>query len=77
VEFLWHSGDWQNDDWILISTDDDGSDGWGTTFDTSTLGIQSGIAFYAKSYDFAGNWATTGAWNLFTGYKTLLPYIAR
>jgi hypothetical protein len=77
VEFLWHSGDWQNDDWLTISSDEDGSDGWSTTFDTTALSVQSGIAFYARAYDWAGNWAADLVWDLFTGYKSLLPYIAR
>lgn len=35
VEFLWHSGDWENDEWIWLGSDSWAYDGWKFTFDTS------------------------------------------
>ena len=64
VEFLWHSSDWQNSDWIVLGQDWDGSDGWSHPFDPSILGERTGTAFYARIYDWGGNWIGTGAWNL-------------
>lgn len=64
VGFLWHSGDWLNDDWTILGTDWDGRDGWSYSFDASLLNEQTGIAFYAKVVDWAGNWTGIGAWNV-------------
>jgi hypothetical protein len=64
VQFLWHSPDWQNSDWIILGEDWNGEDGWGYTFDTSSLPDLHGIAFYAKVYDWAANWLGTGSWIL-------------
>jgi hypothetical protein len=64
VEFLYHSGDWQNSGWQVIGSDLDGSDGWEIEFDTTALAEQKDIAFFANVYDWAGNWTGTGAWEL-------------
>ncbi len=64
IEFLYHSGDWQNSTWQVIGSDLDGSDGWGIEFDTSAVPEQKDIAFFANVYDWAGNWTGAGAWEL-------------
>jgi murein DD-endopeptidase MepM/ murein hydrolase activator NlpD len=64
VDCLWHSGDWKYGDWVVVDTDWDGSDGWKFNFDPSNLPDQSGIAFFVRAYDGAGNWAGSGSWDL-------------
>ena len=64
VDFLWHSGDWQGSDWKLLGTDDNGSDGWNMRFNPADVPDQKEIAFYARVYDWVGNWIGAGAWNL-------------
>jgi len=64
VEFLWHSGDWENDEWIWLGSDSWAYDGWKFTFDTSLEVEQYGAAFYVWAFDFAGNYIGEGVWNL-------------
>ncbi len=64
IEFLWHSGDWLNDDWIVLGTDWDGRDGWSYPFDSGSLNEQTAMAFYARVVDWAGNWTGIGTWNI-------------
>jgi hypothetical protein len=64
VEFLWHSADWQNSDWIWLGTDNYRRDGWSWDFDTSGLAEQQGGAFYIFTLDWADNWAGAASWNL-------------
>jgi hypothetical protein len=64
VEFSMHTSDWLSGDWQALGTDTDGSDGWSYSFDASSLPEQQGLAFYASVYDWAGNWAGAGAWDL-------------
>jgi hypothetical protein len=64
VEFLWHSGDWQNGNWIALGEDWDGQDGWSVNFDASQLSEQTGIAFLARVYDWAGNRTDAAIWNM-------------
>ncbi|MCJ7585003.1 MAG: pre-peptidase C-terminal domain-containing protein, partial [Anaerolineales bacterium] len=64
VEFLWHSADWENSDWVWLGADQDGRDGWSWTFDTSGLAEQRGAAFYIWAFDWVGNWTGAGVWNL-------------
>ena len=64
VEFLWHSSNWENDDYISIGEDWDGEDGWSVDFDASTLIEQTEMAFYANVVDWAGNWLGTGSWQV-------------
>jgi len=52
------------DGWSTIGEDWDGSNGWGTTFDTTGLTEGDQIDFYARAYDWAGNWAGIPAWDL-------------
>jgi hypothetical protein len=59
VEFSGFAGGWD-----VIGEDWNGSNGWQTTFDTSGLTEGDKIAFYARAYDWAGNWAGTPAWDL-------------
>lgn len=78
VEFLWHSGDWLNDDWVLLGEDWDGQDIWSIVFDAINLDNQKGMAFFANVYDWAGNWTGEGVWNIdrFHGYL-YLPVILK
>jgi len=66
VEFLYHSGDWDKGGWQVLGSDWNPADGWNFAYDGSGLGASSGFAFYARVYDWAGNWVGTGAWNLNT-----------
>ena len=80
VEFWYHSADWQTSDWELLDIDQDGTDGWGLTLDANNFPEQDGAAFFAKVYDWAGNWDGSGAWEIgfdrtqpVTGLQNLLP----
>ncbi|MCK4725634.1 MAG: fibronectin type III domain-containing protein, partial [Anaerolineales bacterium] len=64
VEFLYHSGDWEASDWQVIDADHDGTDGWGITLDANDFPEEKGAAFFANIYDWAGNWAGTGVWEI-------------
>jgi hypothetical protein len=64
VEFLWHSGDWQNSDWIFLGTDWEVHDGWSSSLDTTALPDQKEIAVLARVFDWVGNYVDTAAWNL-------------
>lgn len=64
VQFLYHESNWETEDWIILATDHDGSDGWNTSFDTSTLPDGDSISVYALTYDWAGNWSHDAAWNV-------------
>ncbi len=64
VEFLWHDGDWSSGGWILLGDDWNQEDGWSATLDTNALPDQSGLAVYAKVYDWAGNVTGQGAWEM-------------
>ncbi|WP_347244391.1 pre-peptidase C-terminal domain-containing protein [Thermogutta sp.] len=64
VEFLWHSADWENSDWIWLGADNDGRDGWSWNFETGALPEQSGGAFYIWAFDWVGNWTGAGTWDL-------------
>jgi murein DD-endopeptidase MepM/ murein hydrolase activator NlpD len=64
VEFMWHSGNWSFENWNVLGSDWDGSDGWGYAFDPSALAEQQDIAFYANVYDWAGNWTGVGSWEI-------------
>lgn len=64
VEFLYHSGDWVTSNWDVIGVDQDGSDGWGITFNSTTIPEQKDAAFFANIYDWAGNWFGAGSWDL-------------
>lgn len=74
VEFLWHSSDWENTNWIWLGADQDGRDGWGWDFDSSGLPDQQGGAFYIWAFDWAGNWTGAGVWGL--GVDHLAPTTA-
>jgi hypothetical protein len=79
VDFLWHSGDWANSDWIYLGSDWDGSDGWSYNIDTSSLPGPTGAAIFVRVYDWAGNWRGAASWNLHLDlpFETYLPIIKR
>jgi hypothetical protein len=64
VEFYWHSSDWLSGIWELLGTDRDGSNGWSMPFNPISETEGKDGAVYVQVYDFAGNWAGAGAWNL-------------
>ncbi len=64
VAYYWHPGDWAFADWSLLGMDWDGSNGWSFPFSTTSLPDQKDIAFYARSFDWAGNWSGAASWNL-------------
>lgn len=78
VEFLWHSGDWLNDDWCIVGNDWDGPQIWSIIFDAQNLENQKGMAFFANVYDWAGNWTGQAVWNVdrFNGFL-YFPIILR
>ncbi len=77
VEFYWHSGDWLTSQWELLSSDWKGQDGWSYTFNVAGIPYQSGIAFFAWVYDWAGNKTGIGVWNLTKAHDILfLPFIS-
>ncbi len=77
VQFYWHSGDWETaSDWIQIGEDWNSNDGWTLDYDVSQKSFQGGMAFYARIYDHAGNWTSTGVWNISNPTAIFyLPYI--
>ena len=78
VELFWHSSDWLSSDWITIGSDWYGADGWSVPFDASAIPYQTGLAFYARVYDWAGNWQGNGIWNLTNAESTIyLPFTPR
>ena len=67
VEFLWHSNDWENGDWVWLGSDSSGGDGWSLNFDTTnpiTFTREQGGALYLWAFDYAENWTGAGIWNL-------------
>jgi hypothetical protein len=64
VEFLWHSGDWVNSEWIWVGSDYYGADGW--SYDLNTADIQDFYdgAIYIWAFDFVGNYLGAGIWGL-------------
>ncbi len=70
VEFLYHSADWENGQWVSAGVDTNGVDGWGVSFAPPSLPEgpcgADGLcpAVYARAYDSAGNWSGDVAWNL-------------
>ncbi len=76
VRFLQHSANWQNDDWVYLGEDWDGTDGWNWRIDLSRYPNAAGMAFYAMVFDWAGNWFGTGAWNLSPG-MIFMPIIIK
>jgi hypothetical protein len=77
VEFYWHSGDWLTSQWNLLSTDWESQNGWSYTFNVAGIPYQSGIAFFAWVYDWAGNRTGTSVWNLTKAHDILyLPLVS-
>lgn len=64
VQFLYHSSNWETDDWIVLATDNDDSNGWSAQLDTTAIPNGDTISVYARAYDWAGNWAYDAAWNV-------------
>jgi len=64
VQFLRYADGWQE-----ISQDWDGLDGWRAVLDTSSLTEGQGIAIYARGFDWAGNWAGEGAWDIILDFS--------
>ena len=65
VDFFFHDGDWKSSDWKLLGVDLNASDGWGMSFDPSTIAVdQKDMAFYIQAYDLAGNNLGSGIWDM-------------
>jgi len=71
VEFLWHSGDWVNDEWVWLGADTNGSDSWSLDLLHSQLPNFTNGAFYVWAFDWGDNWAGAGLWNI--GLDTIAP----
>ena len=56
---------WQyTNGWSQLAQDWDGTDGWTTTLDTSTLTEGQATALYAQGFDWADNWSGAAAWDI-------------
>ncbi len=65
VDFFFHDGDWKSSDWKLLGVDQNASDGWGVSFDPTTIAVdQKDMAFYIQAYDLAGNSLGSGIWDM-------------
>jgi hypothetical protein len=64
VTFYWHDADWENSDWIVLNDDWDSSDGWTYDWDTSSIPDQQGGCVYIYAYDWAGNYAGWGSYEI-------------
>lgn len=71
VDFYLHSPDFIHDDWVLLTSDMDGSDGWAAAFDPAAYAGGQGYALAAYAYDGAANVDVDIAWNL--GIDTTAP----
>ncbi len=76
VDFWWHSPDWQSSDWVFLSRDVNGSDGWTAEVDPAKIDVRAGISIYAKVFDKAGNSTGVGIYNLLP-YGHYLPIISK
>lgn len=64
LDFYLHESNWVRDEWTLLGTDRDSSDGWSWELDPADYADQVGMAIYARAQDWAGNSAFSAAWNL-------------
>jgi hypothetical protein len=64
VTFLWHSGDWNEPDWVVLGEDWYAADGWNFAWDVSSLEEQSNMALYVWVWDWSGKWGGAGSWGL-------------
>jgi len=64
VTFLWHSGDWDDPDWVVLGEDWYAADGWNFGWDVSSLTEQGGMALYVWVWDWSGKWGGAGSWGL-------------
>lgn len=64
VEFMAHPSEWMNTTWVILGSDENGSDGWSLAYDSAAQPEGQGLAFFARAYDWAGNWAGALAWDL-------------
>ncbi len=64
VQFFWHDSDWVNSNWIYLGEDWDGDNGWNSPeFDVGSVSDARSIGFFARVFDWAGNWTDVGFWN--------------
>lgn len=64
VQFFWHGSDWVNSNWIYLGEDWDGTDGWTSPeFDVGGVSDAKSLGFFARVFDWAGNWTDIGFWN--------------
>jgi hypothetical protein len=82
ISFWYHGPFWSSGDWVSISEDWDGSDGWSSAFDANAQIEGTGMALYAQVFDWAGNSRVDGLWNFGidrtppdTGVKALEPVL--
>jgi hypothetical protein len=73
VVFYYHPPDWQNGQWSEIGQDWDPTSGWNWVYPTTSLSPGESHAFYARIYDWAGNWTAVGAWRLSNRRLVFLP----
>jgi hypothetical protein len=71
MDIYGHGPDWQTDEWVLLCTDTNGSDGWSCPLDTSTRTGGALFSFYAVATDWVGNQSAAAVWNIsFTATAT-------
>lgn len=73
VNFYWHSGDWENDPWVLLGSDTNGADGWSWTVTPDQVPDEA-VAYYIEVVSRSGR--KTGT-ILDSNFVTILPLIFR
>jgi len=69
VEFYWHGPDWSQD-WVLVGTDTDGSDGWWVDVDPAAYGGVAGGALYVQGNSRTGGVKGAVLWDLQADFVT-------
>jgi hypothetical protein len=64
VQFWYHDSNWETGKWIDLGIDEDGSDGWKATLDTSAMSNGEIISVYAIATNGGGNWSHDAAWSV-------------
>lgn len=74
VNFYWHSGDWENDPWVLLGSDTNGADGWSWTVTPGQVPPDGAVAYYVEAVSRSGR--KTGT-ILKSDTEIILPLIFR
>jgi len=66
IQLFFHTEDWLSDNWLLEKDTWDISNPVNFIYNITQNIQYPGMSFYAKVYDWSGNWVGIGTWNLFT-----------